>query len=125
MSKRVLYTAVVLDDWSRNELLDRIGGMIPNDWEIIAHHMTVNLGSAESEYMADFPIELHVKSIASDDKVIAVEVEGFPSKNKIPHITIAVNRKMGGKPVMSNNLVNWEPLDEKFGVFGYLTEVTN
>jgi hypothetical protein len=38
---------------------------------------------------------------------MAVKVEGYPSKNEIPHITIAVNEAEGGKPVMSNNITNW------------------
>jgi hypothetical protein len=36
---------------------------------------------------------------------VAVRVEGFPSKNKIPHVTLAVNPE-GGKPFMSTRLKN-------------------
>ena len=43
-----------------------------------------------------------------DDKVMAVGVEGYPTNNKKAHITVAVNRTAGGKPMMSNNLSDWK-----------------
>lgn len=42
---------------------------------------------------------------------MAVKVNGYISKNKIPHITIAVNVAGGGKPVMSNNITDWQPMN--------------
>ena len=108
----VAYSAVVLDDKSRERLIERFKSAIPDDWEIIAHHMTINLGEIDPNFekYLEMPVRLNVEEFAMDDKVAAVGVSGFESKNAKPHITLAVNRKAGGKPVMSNNLTNWERL---------------
>ena len=47
-------------------------------------------------------------TFAEDDLVMAVGVVSpVPSKNDIKHITLAVNRKEGGKPFFSNKLKDW------------------
>ena len=106
----VSYSAVVLDDKSRSRLIERFKSIIPEDWEIIAHHMTINLGEIDPEFekYLEMPVRLSVNDIAWDDKIMAVGVNGFNSRNVKPHITLAVNRKVGGKPVMSNNLTDWK-----------------
>ena len=121
----VAYSAVVLDDKSRERLIERFKSAIPDDWEIIAHHMTINLGEIDPnvEKYLEMPVRLNVEEFAMDDKVAAVGVSGFESKNAKPHITLAVNRKAGGKPVMSNNLTNWERLKRPLLVTGKVTEV--
>lgn len=121
----VAYSAVVLDDKSRERLIERFKSAIPDDWEIIAHHMTINLGEIDPNFekYLEMPVRLNVEEFAMDDKVAAVGVSGFESKNAKPHITLAVNRKAGGKPVMSNNLSNWERLKRPLLVTGKVTEV--
>ncbi len=121
----VAYSAVVLDDKSRERLIERFKFAIPDDWEIIAHHMTINLGEIDPNFekYLEMPVRLNVEEFAMDDKVAAVGVSGFESKNAKPHITLAVNRKAGGKPVMSNNLTNWERLKRPLLVTGKVTEV--
>ncbi len=121
----VAYSAVVLDDKSRERLIERFKSAIPDDWEIIAHHMTINLGEIDPNFekYLEMPVRLNVEEFAMDDKVAAVGVSGFESKNAKPHITLAVNRKAGGKPVMSNNLTNWERLKRPLLVTGKVTEV--
>ncbi len=121
----VAYSAVVLDDKSRERLIERFKSAIPDDWEIIAHHMTINLGEIDPNFekYLEMPVRLNVEEFAMDDKVAAVGVSGFESKNVKPHITLAVNRKAGGKPVMSNNLTNWERLKRPLLVTGKVTEV--
>lgn len=121
----VAYSAVVLDDKSRERLVERFKSAIPNDWEIIAHHMTINLGEIDPNFekYLEMPVRLNVEEFAMDDKVAAVGISGFESKNAKPHITLAVNRKAGGKPVMSNNLSNWERLKRPLLVTGKVTEV--
>ena len=32
-------------------------------------------------------------------------------ESEIPHITIAVNVAGGGKPAMSNNITDWQPMN--------------
>lgn len=125
VKKDVRYTAVVLDDKSRTALLKRLGNMIPEGWETIAHHMTINLGPIDPIYerFLGMTANLTANSFAADDKVMAVGVSGFPTINKLPHITLAVNRTNGGKPMMSNNLTDWEPLSEPIVLTGKVTEV--
>lgn len=121
----VAYSAVVIDNDSRNELLNHFSSIIPDGWEIIAHHMTINLGEIDPEFekYLGFKVTLNVEDIAFDDKVIAVGVSGFKSKNKKPHITLAVNRSNGGKPVMSNYLTNWKQISFGLKLNGVVTEV--
>lgn len=118
----ISYSAVVLDHRSRSQLLQRVGSMIPEGWDIIAHHATINMGPLEDKSIIDKNIQLTVTDIGISDKAMAVKVKGFDTKNKIPHITIAVNRKDGGKPVMSNQITSWEPT-QQFKIQGTVTEI--
>ena len=121
----ISYSAVVLDENSRERLINRFKNVIPEDWSIIADHMTINLGEIDPEYQKylGLPIRLAVEDIAMDDKVIAVGVSGFKTNNAKAHITLAVNRTNGGKPVMSNNLTNWEKLRRPLLLRGKITQV--
>lgn len=113
MSK-ISYSAVVLDEKSRELLIDKFKSLVPDDWNIICHHMTINLGELDTnmkEYSGK-EVKLVVNSFGFNNLVMAFGVVGFYSKNKKPHITFAVNRKDGGKPYMSNNIDNWSSIDE-------------
>jgi hypothetical protein len=113
VSNRPAYTAIVLDPKSRSALLN----LAPpeKEWSKIAHHCTINMGPASKGPAADLigrKASLTATHIAIDDKVVAAKVETMvPSVNTIKHVTIAVNRGRGGKPHMSNNLINWMPID--------------
>ena len=110
------YTAVVLTKRSRFELLNFLGKseetQIPEDWEIIAHHMTMKFGANSHKHERQSEL-LTIDAIGQTDKVIAVRVNagGHLSTNDTPHITIAVDRANGGKPVQSNNILNWTKLE--------------
>lgn len=125
IDNNVLYSAVVLDDKSRSKLLKVVQPMIPDGWEIIAHHMTIKLGAINPENRGDLndEVTLNVVDYAIDDMAFAVGVSGYPSNNKKPHITIAINRLEGAKPVMSNNLTNWKPLGFPLELKGVVTEI--
>jgi hypothetical protein len=130
MENKVLYTAVILDKYSQNILRDTFNNLIPDNWEWIGHHMTIQLGSLPDdlkERMLGEEVRLKIQSLAIDDKVIAVGVDGYYTKNKIPHITLAVNRADGGKPVMSNYIdVNkWKTYKTDIILTGIVKEVTN
>jgi len=59
------------------------------------------------EISADNEYQVKVIAVGKNDMVLAIQVllpASITSANKYPHITLAVNRKAGGKPVMSNNL---------------------
>lgn len=88
--------------------------MVPDGWEWIAHHMTIQLGELPETLrheMLGEQVNLQVVSLGMDDKVMAIGVDGYWSKNKTPHVTLAVNRANGGKPVMSNHISTelWKP----------------
>ena len=124
---KVSYSAVVLDDQSRTKLLQHFQSNIPEGWEDIAHHMTINMGELDKQYerYLGMKVKLRVTHIGISDMVIAVGVEGFPTVNKIPHITVAVNRKEGGKPFMSNKITNWQPVQFSVELDGTVEEVSN
>jgi predicted kinase len=103
----ILYSAVVLDDKSRNQLLAAYGKNIPDGWKVFAHHMTIAFGKGvKNKEDLGKTVTLKVTKVGISDMAYAVQVEGYPSNNPIPHVTIAVNPN-GGKPVMSNDITNW------------------
>jgi len=103
----ILYSAVVLDEKSRNKLIKTFKADIPEGWEPIAHHMTIVFGKPvpQKEDIGK-EVQLKVIKLGKSDMAVAVQVEGYPSNNKIPHITLAVNPD-GGKAVMSNDITDW------------------
>jgi len=122
--KTISYSAVVLDYESSESLLNKFNGEIPDGWKKYAHHMTIALGKAiEDENLLGSSQTLTVTQIGKSDMVIAVRVEGFPSKNKIPHITLAVNPE-GGKPFMSNKIEEWKDI-EPFEITGEVRNIYN
>lgn len=128
-SKRsVSYSGIVLTEKSRNDLKNYIK-LPENDlfaeWEFIGHHMTINLGPLKEEYrpLLGQSFDLLVTHVGRTDKVVAVQVDTqFRTKNDVPHITVAINKSEGGKPVMANDITNWEPIFP-FEVEGKLEEV--
>ena len=122
--KTISYSAVVLDHESSELLLNKFNGEIPDGWKKYAHHMTIALGKAiEDENLLGSSQILTVTQIGKSDMVIAVRVEGFPSKNKIPHVTLAVNPE-GGKPFMSNKIEEWKDI-EPFEITGEVKNIYN
>lgn len=123
--EKTAYSAVVLDEKSRSKLLEMLGNNIPNGWEKLAHHMTINMGEIDTQYerYLGFDVDLRVTHIGISDLVMAVGVEGFPTVNKTPHITVAVNRKDGGKPFMSNKITDWRPIQFSLDLKGKVVEV--
>lgn len=127
----VAYSAVVLDEKSHLLIKSLVPAVIHRDqlidWTVYAHHMTINMGALppEKKTILGDTIRLYVTHIDWNDKVVAVKVRDDLnlSTNKTPHITLAVNKKNGGKPVMSNELTQWKPLKKKFYVNGKVEEV--
>lgn len=126
MEKKILYSAVVLDRESRVILSNKIGDFIPDGWQPFMHHMTIafgkaleslNLGSDEGR-----EITLKVTHFGKSDMAMAVKVEGYITLNDIPHVTVATNIIMGGKPHMSNKIQDWEEI-EPFTITGIVSNV--
>lgn len=110
------YTAVVLDAADQQKLIDHFRDLIPPQWKIYCHHMTINMDGFDkgplpaSGFNLNDKVKVEVVSFAYDDLVMAVGVSSeVPSTNEIKHITVAVNEKNGGKPFFSNKLTNWTP----------------
>lgn len=127
-TRNISYTGIVLTKIGSDELVSVLEEKIPEGWEIIAHHATVNIGSFKGDrQLLNSEQTLNVNSFSINNKVCAVGVNmpsDIPSKNDNPHITIAVNRAEGGKPFDSNKLdwANAEPI-ENMGLEGKLVEV--
>ena len=120
--KKVLYSAVVLDDKSHKLLLDIFSDIIPPDWKTFAHHMTIAFGKGvENPDELGTTVTLKVVELGISDMAIAARVEGYKSNNAIPHITLAINPN-GGKPVMSNQITNWKPI-KNFDITGIVTNI--
>lgn len=117
----VLYSCVLLDKASHNALANRLYDDIPIGWKLYAHHMTINLGPLKDKSELGKKVDLTVTKVGKSDMAMAVQVEGYPSKNAIPHVTIAVNPD-GGKPVMSNEITKWQDV-KRFVISGVVTEI--
>ena len=121
-----MYVALVLDNESQKILEEEFKERFPNDWSVICHHMTINMGDAKTSpaaHMIGQEAKLQAITFAKDDKVCAVGVQTeVPSTNERKHVTIAVNN-VGGKPYLSNRLETWVPLDKKIELKGKITIV--
>ena len=118
----VLYSCVLLDEHSKKTLLDKMGIWIPQDWIVICNHMTINLGELKDKIDLGKEVILTVTKMGLSNMALALQVEGFKSKNDIPHITIAISPD--GKAVMSNEITKWQDM-KPFMVKGIVTEITN
>ena len=109
-TKRISYTALVLDDMSRQALLQ----YVPEGWKPIAHHMTLitpasHKGTRLPERFLNQQASVIATGIVGDDKVLAAVIDTSMSLlpmigPSFPHITIATNPMTKGKPYMSNQL---------------------
>lgn len=124
---KIKYASLILDDKSNSKLLSSVGHLIPDGWKVYAHHMTINFGKGLPDYLKDDlgkTKQIIATAIGKSDKALAVKVEGYHSDNEIPHVTIAINVKEGGKPVMSNDIKDWQPLQSHINLSGKINEKT-
>lgn len=120
----IQYSAVVLNQLSHDNLVNHPYPVeIPSDWKIYAHHMTIVFGKGlDDKKEIGKEVVLHVTHVGKSDMAMAVRVSGYPSKNAIPHITLAINPN-GGKPVMSNQITDWQEI-KQFDVVGNVIEIS-
>lgn len=120
-----MYSAVVLDKASQDKLLSYFGSIIPVGWKKYGHHQTIKMGELDPNQKQDLgkEVELQVVGIGRSDMAIAAQVKGYPTTNKIPHITLAINIEDGAKPVMSNFITNWQPISLSLSLKGIVTEI--
>lgn len=116
---------VVLDNTSKELLSNSLSSIIPNNFKIYCHHMTINFGKGLTGNIKDDlgkKVSLRAVAVGKSDMAIAVRVEGYHSDNEIPHITVAVNVDGGGKPKDSNLINEWLPLNSYINLSGLVTE---
>jgi len=129
-TKGIGYTALVLDRSSQQLLLP----YVPPDWKPIAHHMTMitprtqKQGRIPARWLGQ-NICVQAVGIIQDERVMAAVIDTSSTNILMrgpvfPHVTIAVNTEMGGKPYMSNelsldNITQIEPLT----LCGLITEL--
>jgi predicted kinase len=124
--EKVLYSAVILNKESQAKLLDLFVSKLPFSWEGLGHHMTIAFGKGvEDKSDLGKEVELTVTALGMSDTAMAVRVEGYPTTNKIPHITVAVNTANGGTPAMSKDISDWGLLDLGYTLklYGTVTDV--
>jgi hypothetical protein len=131
-----MYSAVLLDEKSQLKLEKlaediKVNGvrvpMLVRDsgWKMYCHHMTICMGPLP-EHLKQYlgtPQKLEVTHIGVSDKAVAVRVIGFDSKNKIPHVTVAVNTAGGGKPFDSNKITEWTAIETAIKLNGEVKEL--
>ena len=120
-ASNVIYSAVVLDNKSHDLLLNTFSNLIPDGWKKIAHHMTITLGELRDKTDIDKDVTLTVTHVGLSDKAMAVVVTGYRSKNKTPHVTIAINPN-DGKAKDSNDITNFKEV-KPFEIVGKITEI--
>jgi len=117
----VRYSGIVLDPASKNRILEFVGDRIPEGWTVIAHHMTINLGPLKDKTDLGKNVVITATALGLSDMAMALKVTGYPSKNEIPHVTVAINPN-GGKAMMSNQISKWQDI-KQFNLMGTITEV--
>ena len=119
LKKSISYSAVVLDEESRNKLLE----LVPEGWKPIAHHMTIKLGPLrDSKYKVGDKVSMNITAIGIDDRAMAVKVDAERDDDKFAHVTIATSPD-GGKPFHSNQIENFKKYSGKLS--GVVEEVPN
>lgn len=128
-----VYTAVVLDDASRADLLSCYGEGLDKEWLVKAHHMTIETKSAEKAGVADIvgkEFTLEVKAfgemmVGPGVGIVAVRVEcAAPSKNTVKHVTVAHHKEV--KPFRANEITEWkEHVGEPIVLRGVVKEVVS
>lgn len=114
-----MFTAIVLSPTSQNVCIERalaLGVIKPGE-PAKCHHVTLAMGDASDRFAIGagrFLTVTHVGTIAG--RVAAFKVAGASdSKNKVPHVTIAVFGN--AKPKESNDITDWREV-ENFTISG-------
>ena len=83
--------------------------------------MTINLGPLKDKTDLGKNVVITATALGLSDMAMALKVTGYPSKNEIPHVTVAINPN-GGKAMMSNQISKWQDI-KQFNLMGTITEV--
>jgi hypothetical protein len=116
------FSGIFLDKPSRSKLLSKF--KIPNGWTPYADHLTISLGKLPDNLKTKIGMtyKLKITKIGVSKTNIALGVDSkIDTKNKIPHITLAVDTENGGKAYHSNQITKWKNI-KPFYVTGKLNE---
>ena len=108
MTRPFVYTALFLDNSSKQRLWSHVKEFVPQGWTKHCDHVTLQLSACPVSLIGTGSCEATVVGQITD-RVIAVKVEGEAahlSKNKQPHITVAT--APGVPPVRSNDITEWD-----------------
>lgn len=123
-AKKISYSAIVLDSNSANALIKKMKPFIPEDWKVIAHHMTIGMGELKNKKEADKEVDIMATGWAKDQNVLAVLISGYDRQDGlVPHVTVAVNEAGGAKPKDSNKLSGWQPISSPMPLKGIVKEI--
>lgn len=125
--KKVILSAVCLDLETQKKLLEFFKDIIPADWGVHAHHMTIaNKKSLEQIELSEDEgktVEVSIDGYGVSELAVALKVSGYPSENKNPHITLAINTLKGGMPNMSNDITEWKKLNSPIKIKGVVKNI--
>lgn len=130
--RNIAYAGIMLNKEYRNKLISEFKDIIPTDWKIFAHHMTICIGELPTIYR-DYrgeEIELEVTHYGMNENVLAVKVSGFFTINRKiareitderhQHITIAV--RPPNSPKIANEINDWIKI-KPFVIKGTVKEI--
>lgn len=106
-----MYLAIVLDEESKNKLINQFKDIIPDNWKIFCHHMTINLKGyiPNEEYQLGQEEIITATHLGMNEKVIAVKVlSNIKSVNVVKHVTIATAPE--SKPKDSKEIQTWHTI---------------
>ena len=119
-NKEILYIGLELTHDSAEKLLKVAKSVCTDIWrnserEYKCHHMTIAFRRQIDQSVMEWfeknegkEFVMTAEKIGVSDKAVAVEVStDCMSKNNIKHVTLAVNKSKGGKPVDSNGIKKW------------------
>ena len=127
--RKFQYIGLFLTEDSQNNLKEKFSDIIPLEAKMYLHHCTLLHVSNMKHPNADKVIETFIKALKSSNTTETIQiievgsseramafkcVLNTPCCNNIPHITICTFN--GGKPVESNYIKNWLPLDKPIKV---------
>ena len=121
LGNRISYSGIFLTEESKFKLIDEMKKLTPeiiSESKIYCHHMTICLGEDVNNINLknkDVVLKIIGYSQSRELGVVAVKVEtDIIVCGKFPHITVAVNTDVGGKPSKSNDLKDFIEIDPFF-----------
>lgn len=118
----IAYSAIVLNERSKQRLIKYFKDLIPKDFQIVANHMVINQGNINPLYekYLGINVSLDVIDYNISENNFIVGVNGFYSEIKKPYIVLANN------PNKSNTIddsFDWKHIKRPLKISGTVTEI--